>query len=117
LTIQESWLPKAATVRWRSNSDHRVRTIRARHPIDDREPIDLRNRRALLGAHPCGARQLVGHRESTLDGEARQRRVVLAHEHVECLAPMSDCGFQRRGPASSSSTFDATAKTSACQVS
>ena len=79
-------------------SDHRVRTIRACHAIDDREPIDLRDRRALVGVHPCGARQLVGHRESTLDGEARQRRVVLAHEHLECLAPMSGGGFQRRGP-------------------
>ncbi len=75
-----------------------MRTIRARHAIDDREPIDLRDRRALVGVHPCGARQLVGHRESTLDGEVRQRRVVLAHEHLECLAPMSGGGFQRRGP-------------------
>jgi hypothetical protein len=51
-----------------------------------------------FGVHPCGARQLVGHRESTLDGEARQRRVVLAHGHLERLDPMSGGGVQRRGP-------------------
>ncbi len=75
-----------------------MRTIRACHAIDDRETIDLRDRRALVGVHPCGARQLVGHRESTLDGEVRQQRVGRAHEHLERLDPMSGGGFQRRGP-------------------
>ena len=79
-------------------SDHRVRAIRACHAIDDREPVDRRDRRAMLGVHPCGARQLVRRRESTPEGEVRQRLVVRAHEHLECLARMSGGGFQRRGP-------------------
>src|SRR5207253_6224449 len=78
-------------------SDHRVRTIRAGDAIDEREPVDLRDRRPLVGLHPCGPRQLVGHRESAPDGEVRQRRVALAHEHLEC-ALMPGGRLQGRSP-------------------
>ncbi|MGH8980469.1 MAG: hypothetical protein ACRDWE_05545 [Acidimicrobiales bacterium] len=66
--------------------------------VDDREIVDRRHRRSLVGVHPGGARDSLGHLEPALDGEVCELSVPTEDGNLQHLPALLGSGCQRRSP-------------------